>query len=148
MDEKDAQEYLIRISRNVPIMRTMGITLEYNEDGEAVFRMPRNPDFHHGMGDTHGGVFATLLDSAGWFTVAAKCGKFVLTSDLHVRMLQGAKNQDLVATGKLIRSGSKIAVAEMTLCSADGELIAVGTGSFAIMGELGERAAQASARAG
>jgi uncharacterized protein (TIGR00369 family) len=147
MDLKDAQEYLLGVARNVPIMKTMGITLEYNEDGEAVFRMPRNPNFDHGMKDTHGGVFATLLDSAGWFTVAAKCGKFVLTSDLHVRMLQGAKNQDLVATGKLIRSGSKIAVAEMKLCSADGDLIAVGTGSFAIMGELGDRA-QSSARAG
>lgn len=137
MSSKRVQQHLINVVKTVPIMKTLGATLEYDDDGNAIFRMPRNASFDHGMQDTHGGVFATLLDSAGWFTVAAQYGKVVVTTDLHVRMLQGARQQDLVATGKIVRAGSKTAVAEMKLCSADGELVAVGTASFTIVGDLG-----------
>lgn len=132
----EAQQYLSTVFRSVPIARTMGMTLTYNVDGEAIIRMPRNPDFHHGMKDTHGGVFATMLDSAGWFTAAAACRKLVVTSDLHVRMLQPARQQDLVATARMVRTGSKLAVADMRLETSDGELVAVGTASFAVIGEL------------
>jgi uncharacterized protein (TIGR00369 family) len=136
MNSKRIQEQLIEAARAAPITKTLGITLEYDGEGNAVFRMPRNRNFDHGMQDTHGGIFATLLDNAGWFTVAAQCAKTVVTSDLHVRMLQPAKQQDLVATGKLVRAGSKSAVAEMKLHSASGELIAVGTASFSFVSEI------------
>jgi len=136
MNSKRIQEHLVAVVRTVPIMKTLGMTLEYDADGNAVFKMPSNRNFDHGMKDTHGGIFATLLDSAGWFTVAAQCGKVVVTSDLHVRMLEPAKQQDLVATGKLVRAGSKAAVAEMKVHSASGELLAVGTASFTFVADI------------
>jgi uncharacterized protein (TIGR00369 family) len=136
MSATRVQEYLIEVTQAVPIMKTMGVTLEFDADGNALLRMPRNANFDHGMQDTHGGVFATLLDSAGWSTVAAQCRKFVVTSDLHVRMLQAAKQQDLIATGKLVRAGAKSAVAETRLSTADGTLVAMGTASFTFVGEL------------
>lgn len=137
MSPNEAQEYLINVFKSVPIAKSMGMSLEYDEHGQAAIRMPHNPGFHHGMKDTHGGVFATMLDSAGWFTAAAVCRKLVVTSDLHVRMLQPARRQDLVATARMVRTGSNLAVGEMRLSAADGDLIAVGTASFAVVGELG-----------
>lgn len=136
MSSKAVQELLISLFNQAPIKKTLGLTLEYNENAEAIFRMPRNPNLDHGGHDTHGGVFATLLDSAGWFTVAAQTEKNVLTSDLHVRMLEAAKQQDLIATAKVVRLGSRTAVAEMKVTSPRGGLIAIGTGSFAVVGEL------------
>ncbi|MGV0760607.1 PaaI family thioesterase [Tistrella mobilis] len=131
-----AHAHLANIFKNVPIAKSMGLSLTYDEAGNAVVSMPRNPGFDHGMKDTHGGVLAAMLDSAGWFTAAAQCSKMVLTSDLHVRMLQGARQQDLTATARIIRAGSKLIVAEMALHSADGELVATGSASFAVLGDL------------
>lgn len=136
MSSRAAHDHLATIFKSVPIARSMGLTLSYDEDGNAVIFMPRNPGFDHGMKDTHGGVLAAMLDSAGWFTVAAQCAKMILTSDLHVRMLQGAKQQDLTATARIVRAGAKLVVAEMRLTSADGELVATGSASFSVLGDL------------
>lgn len=132
----NVQTLLIGLFNNAPISKALGIVLEYNAAGEAVCRWSRKPEFDHGGGDTHGGVIATLLDTAGWFTAAAQSGQAVLTSDIHVRLLQAAKHRDLVATGSIVRMGAKSIVAEMKVSSADGDLIATATAAFARMGDL------------
>ena len=133
---KDAQVFLANGFRSAPIAKAMGLTLTYDDEGNARVSWARTTDYDHGMNDTHGGVFATMLDSAGWFTVAAHCVKTVVTSDLHVRMLQPARQQDLVATARIVRIGNKLAVADMQLHSSDGQLVATGTASFVIVGDL------------
>jgi uncharacterized protein (TIGR00369 family) len=136
MSAQDVMVFLENSFKAAPISKTMGLHIAFDEAGHATISMTRRPDFDHGMQDTHGGVFATMLDSAGWFTVAAQCRKLVVTADLHVRMLQAARHQDLVATARLVRGGGKLAVAEMSLKSADGELVATGTASFSIISDL------------
>ncbi|PTL81630.1 hotdog domain-containing protein [Vitiosangium sp. GDMCC 1.1324] len=37
------------------------------------------------------------------FTATAKSGQAVVTSDIHVRFLQAAKQQELVVTARVIR---------------------------------------------
>jgi uncharacterized protein (TIGR00369 family) len=130
---------LISLFDNAPVTKTLGVTLEYNAEGEATCRWRRNPNLDHGGQDTHGGIIATLLDIAGWFTAAAKSGQAVVTSDIHVRLLQAAKQQDLVATARIIRMGSRSVVTEMTVSSAAGGLVAIATASFAKLGELPAR---------
>jgi uncharacterized protein (TIGR00369 family) len=134
----NVQALLIGLFNNAPIAKTVGITLEYNAAGEAVCRWSRKPEFDHGGHDTHGGVIATLLDTAGWFTAAAQSGQAVLTSDIHVRLLQPAKQRDLVATAHIVRLGAKSIVAEMKVSSGD-DLIATATAAFAKLGELPTR---------
>ena len=132
MESTAVFQELIDMFNTSPVRKTFGMTLNYNTNGQAVFKMPNDENFHHGMGDTHGGVIMTLLDNAGWFTVAARIKKIVLTTDLNVRLLEPALNQSLTATGKLVRMGKKVAVAEMKVTSEDIRLIAVGSGAFAV----------------
>ena len=139
MSSTNIHTLLIGLFGNAPVNKTLGVTLEYNAEGEAVCRWQRNPNLDHGGHDTHGGIIATLLDTAGWFTVAAKSGQAVVTSDIHVRLLQPAKQQDLVATARIIRMGSKSVIAEMTVSSAAGGLVAMATASFVKLGELPAR---------
>jgi uncharacterized protein (TIGR00369 family) len=129
------QTLLIGLFNEAPVNKSLGVTLEYNAEGEAVCRWKRKPEFDHGGHDTHGGIIATLLDTAGWFTAAAKSGQAVVTSDIHVRLLQAAKQQDLVATARIIRMGSKSVVAEMTVTS-EGGLVATASAGFAKLGPL------------
>jgi uncharacterized protein (TIGR00369 family) len=134
----EVQTLLISLFNNAPINKTLGVTLEYNPEGEAICRWARNPDYDHGGHDTHGGIIATLLDSAGWFTASAQCGQAVVTSDLHVRLLQAAKQQALVATARIVRMGAKSIVAEMKVTSPSG-LVAIATAAFTKVGELPAR---------
>lgn len=136
MSASKIQDFLVARFNVAPIKKSMGLTLEYNEAGEAVVRMPRNAGFDHGGGDTHGGAIAVLLDSAGWFTAAAIGRKVVVTSDIQVRLLQPANQQDLIATAKIVRAGSKMIVAEMRVDTPGGDLVAIGSASFSVMGEL------------
>jgi uncharacterized protein (TIGR00369 family) len=136
MSSSQVREMLSGLFRGAPVNKLLGLTLEYDSDGTGVCRLPRNPNLDHGGHDTHGGIISTLLDAVGWFTVAAACGQAVVTSDINVRLLQAAKQQDLVATAKIIRMGSRSIVAEMTAKTAAGDLVAMATASFARLGEL------------
>ena len=139
MSATNVHALLVSLFNNAPVNKTLGVKLEYNAEGEAVCRWSRNANFDHGGHDTHGGIIATLLDMAGWFTAAAKCGQAVVTSDIHVRLLQPAKQRDLVASARVVRMGSKSVVTEMTVSSTTGELVAMATASFAKLGELPAR---------
>jgi uncharacterized protein (TIGR00369 family) len=127
--------FLIAQFNEAPVNKLLGVTLEYNDKNEATCRFKRKPEFDHGAQDTHGGIIATLLDMAGWFTAAAHSGAIVVTSDINVRLLSPAKQQDLVATAKVIRDGSKAVIAEMTVTNAKG-LVATASASFAKIGEF------------
>lgn len=108
------------------------MTLSYNDRGEAIFEMPYQQKFDHALGETHGGIIATLLDNAGWFTVAAHYKKWVVTVDFQTRILEAAGKNDLVSRGRLVRAGNTLAVAEMEVRTREGKLIAVGSGSFMV----------------
>lgn len=133
MSEKSAIcEKLITLFNSAPISQTTGMTLRYDSDARAIFEMPRNPAFDHALQDTHGGLIATLLDNAGWFTVAAHYEKWVVTSDLNIRLLEAAGQSDLIATGRIIRTGKVLSVAEMEVRTSGGILVAMGSGSFVV----------------
>ena len=125
-------QLLLDLFAKAPMKATFGMTLTYNEMGEAIFQMPYQEKFNHSLGDTHGGVIATLLDNAGWFTVAAHYQKWVVTADLQTRILEPAGRKNLIATGHIIRAGNTLAVAQMEVRLEDGKLIATASGSFMV----------------
>ena len=129
-----AAEHLRRLEalfRAAPIADAMGMTFAYDDEARAVFDLPRNPGLDHAMGDVHGGAIATLIDSAAWFTAAAHYETWIVTVELTIRLLEPPRQPHLVATGRLIKVGKRIAVAEAEVRDDDGRLIAVGTGTFA-----------------
>ena len=95
----------------------------------------------------HGGVTASVLDMAGGVVIAAnmisrinnpdkqkvaeKLGKFC-TIDLRTDFLRPGRGASFVATARIIRHGSKVAVARMELHNEKGEHIAFGTGTYMV----------------
>jgi len=95
----------------------------------------------------HGGVIASILDSAAGFAICqAVADKYcdetleqlgmrfgrIGTIDLRVDFLRQGVGKTFVATGKVIRLGGRIATAHMTLTNAAGEIIATGTASYVV----------------
>ncbi|MFN2164988.1 MAG: PaaI family thioesterase [Anaerolineae bacterium] len=118
-----------------PIARTFGMRLSYGEKGQAIVDLPYNPRLDHALGGVHGGVYATLLDSAGWFTAAAAhdVGCWLATAEMSIHFLLPAEGTALRAEGSLIKAGKRQDVVEMRLYDGEGRLVGHATGTFVIL---------------
>jgi uncharacterized protein (TIGR00369 family) len=123
---------LIDFFDKAPIKKTFGMDFSYDEKGEAVFVMPYNPDLDHALGGIHGGIISTLLDNAGWFTIAPHYETWIATVDLNVQLLDHAKEIGLTARGVLVRAGKRLAMARMEVHTDEGKLVATATGTFSV----------------
>ncbi len=115
-----------------PIKQVYGMSASFPEPGCARFDLPYNPDFDHALHQVHGGVMATLLDNAGWFSVASYYDTWVNTAEFHVRLLRPAVEEHLYSIGRVVRAGNRLAVAEMEVRGENGTLVATGSGTFVV----------------
>ena len=137
------QRELIELFSRAPIARFFGMSLTYDEQGHAHIHLPYNPNLDHPAKGIHGGVIATMLDTAGWFAVAAHNeGIWIVTGEFKVHLLSPAKESELNAEGWVVKSGKRISVAEIRVSVANGELVAIGTGTYVALENvpLGENA--------
>jgi uncharacterized protein (TIGR00369 family) len=135
MNEPIITELLHLFNKKAPLARYFGMTLSFTQDGNAQISLPYNPNLNHAMGGIHGGVYATMMDNAGWFTVAANLDKlcWVATSDLSIRFLHPVKQTPLRADGSLLKKGKRLNITEMFLYDSKERLVGHATGSFIVL---------------
>ena len=109
MNTERTEELLRIFSENAPIARCFGMKLSYADEASAVIDLPYNPNLDHALDGIHGGVYATMLDSAdasgATFTAVAAhdVSCWVATSELSIRFLEPAKSTSLRAVGRLLK---------------------------------------------
>ena len=114
-----------------PIMDTLAFRLAEIGDGLAVFVCEPSEFVYNAIGSVHGGIPATLIDSAASCAVHTKlaAGTGYTTINLAVDMIKPIT--DAVGTlrceGRVVRAGNRIAVADAELKGADGTLYARGS---------------------
>lgn len=135
MTSERISELLHMFNRVAPIARTLGMVLSFDDEGRAIVDLAYNPGLDHALGGVHGGVYATMLDTAGWFTSAAAhdVDCWIATAEMSTHFLLPAERTALRAVGRLIKRGKRQDVAEMHLYDGEGHLIAHATGSFVIL---------------
>ena len=90
----------------------------------------------------HGGVISATLDVAGGFAIMLSiAGESPVTPtsfpnmgtiDLRVDYLRPGRGKHFIATARIVRKGSRIAVVHMELHNDEGELIATGGAAYVI----------------
>jgi uncharacterized protein (TIGR00369 family) len=135
MASKRVEELLYIFNEVAPIARTFGMVLSFSDEGNAIVDLPHNPGLDHALGGVHGGVYATLLDTAGWFTAAAAhdLDCMLATSEMSIHFLAPVKETSLRAVGRLVKRGRRQDVAEMDLYDGDGQLVGHATGTFMVL---------------
>jgi len=123
---------LVAFFAEAPMKQTFGMTLSYDENGDAIFEMPFKESLCHAMKDTHGGAIATLIDNAGWFTAATRYDFWISTSEMSVRLHEPAHQEDLRATGQIVRAGKRMCSTTMEVRTTTGRLVATGAGTFVV----------------
>lgn len=135
MSAERINELLHMFNEMAPIARTFGMALSYTDEGYAVIDLPYNPGLDHPLGGIHGGVYTTMLDTAGWFTAAAAhdASCWLATAEMSVHFLAPAERTPLRATGRLIKRGRRQDIAEMRLYDGEGRLVGHATGTFIVL---------------
>ncbi len=136
MTRPSRRDELLRLFNEIaPIAKTFGMRLSYTEDDRAVVDLPYHPGLDHAMAGVHGGVYATLLDTAGWFTAAVAHGEstWIATSEMSIHFLKPSARTHLRAEGRMIKRGKRQDVVEMLLYDGAGELVGHGTGTMMVL---------------
>ncbi|MBW3541233.1 MAG: PaaI family thioesterase [Planctomycetes bacterium] len=120
--------------RHVPLLELLEILPVEAEPGRAVFAMTVAEKHLRTLGLLHGGVTATLLDTAMGYaavTVAPE-GHHAVTVQINVNYVRpAAAGERLEASGRIVHSGRKTAVTTGEVRSGDGgALVATGTATF------------------
>ncbi|HEX5611756.1 MAG TPA: thioesterase family protein [Burkholderiales bacterium] len=90
----------------------------------------------------HGGVISATLDVAGGFAIMMQLASELTsmptsfpkmgTIDLRVDYLRPGRGKHFIATARIVRKGSRIAVTHMELANDAGELIATGSAAYVV----------------
>lgn len=78
----------------------------------------------------HGGILAALIDLTGFYTLLAAGSVPIATADLRVDYHKPATPGPLTITGRIVRLGSTLSVAEASITNADGDLLSSGRGAY------------------
>jgi uncharacterized protein (TIGR00369 family) len=79
---------------------------------------------------THGGILAALIDLAADWALVKQTGRGVPTIDMRVDYHAAAMPGDLVARGKVVKSGRQFSTAEAQVFDTEGKLVASGRGTY------------------
>ncbi|WP_329309767.1 PaaI family thioesterase [Streptomyces sp. NBC_01262] len=116
-----------------PIAATLGMTLEEAEHGRVVFALIPGEEHYNPMGSVHGGVYATVLDSATGCAVMSVLPKGMgyTSLDLNVKFLRPitADTGKIRAVGTVLNSGRRTALAQAELFDPADRLLAHATSS-------------------
>lgn len=93
----------------------------------------------HPFEAVHGGVFASIIDSAAFWAVFCEVDENVgMTSvDLKVNYLAPAQSGKLIARGRRIKLGKTLALGEAEVINQENTILAHGTSTLIILRNLG-----------
>ena len=110
-----------------PFHSSLGISVESVAEGSVALRFGATPAHANLHGTVHGGVIATLLDTAAGLAVRsamADPGGAHASVHLDVQYLAPARTGMLRATGRVVKLGGRLAFTEATVADEGGEVLA------------------------
>jgi uncharacterized protein (TIGR00369 family) len=120
-----------------PIAELVGFDLVEVGEGHASFALDPAERHYNPLGTVHGGIAATLLDSAMGCAVHTTLGEgeSYTTLELKVNFVRAITEATgrVVASGSVIHRGGRVATAEARLADEDGRLLAHATSTCLIM---------------
>jgi uncharacterized protein (TIGR00369 family) len=116
----DLLERLRKRLASSPALQWLRPTLEDLDLDACVLKLAYRPELTNGSGAVHGGVLATLADTAVAFALSTNFdGKMgFATSDMTIHFLRRAKS-DVFARARILKKGRRVNVGEVDVVDAD-----------------------------
>ncbi|MGB8502639.1 PaaI family thioesterase [Mycobacterium sp.] len=138
----DEQQRKLRLSLRdgmpkTPFMGWLGIVFDRYEPDDVVIRLPFREDLTNDGIYFHGGVIASVLDTAGaaaaWSNHDFCKGTRASTVGMTVNYVGAAKRSDLLCHGRTVRRRKELIFTEITATDADGEVVAHAVQTYRIV---------------
>jgi|SRR5215813_10440937 len=118
------------------LVELMNLNLVEVSEGHAVFTVHPDERHYNGLGIAHGGLAATLLDTATGCAINSMmpAGKIFATLEMKVNYVRPITREsgEVRCEGKVIHVGGKFATAEGRITDESGKLYAHGTATCAL----------------
>lgn len=120
-----------------PFHRSFGMTLEHVAVGEVVVALEAGHEHLNLMGTVHGGVLATLADTATGlaYRTVLEPGTTFTTIQLQITYLAAGRAGRVVARGRVVKRGRRTGYAEADVVDGEDRLLARATALLAVMPE-------------
>jgi uncharacterized protein (TIGR00369 family) len=119
-----------------PFFCLMGIDVLDVSDNTASLRMEVRPDMHNGVGWLQGGLYTALADEAIALALYPSLAPHegIATISESTTFIRGANKGFLVAEGRVLKKGRRVAFAEAEIFADDGKktLLTRTSAAFAI----------------
>ena len=126
---------LFEVINTSPFPEHMAMRLSAIQLDRAVVELITARCHMQAYGIVHGGVLATLIDTATFWSVYLRIPEDagLVNVDLKLNYLKPVENGLLTAEGSAIRSGHTLCYAEAEVWNAKGDLVAHGTSTLMII---------------
>jgi uncharacterized protein (TIGR00369 family) len=135
------EEQLKRLARyfdeEVTFSRHIGARVEEVEPGRSIIYIDVEDIHLNGVGTLHGGVYASLIDNAMGLSVLALVGVRTATIQMNVHFLGAVGGGRITCESEVLHRTRRTATAEARVRDADGNLVALGTGTFRVFEKKG-----------
>lgn len=121
-----------------PWIQDLGLSVEAIEPDRAVLRLPYSDTLCRSHQMVCGQALMALIDTCMVFTVYAAQGRFVncTTVDQGTSFMRPVIGQDVIATGRVLKSGRQLVFGEVELATAgDGRLVCKGSSTYMVLPE-------------
>lgn len=125
---KEAKEAFAK----APFNQLIGMNLTDLKDGEATINLTVRAEIRQPHGLLHGGVTASLIDTAMAFAVITKLTKEekASTIDLNVHYLRPVTSGEIVCVAKVVKPGRRIFTVSAEVFNEEKKLIATALSTY------------------
>lgn len=137
-EEQDRRRQAVRdLMPHTPFLGGLGIVFDRYDPDEVTIRLPFREDLTNDGTYFHGGVIASVLDTAGaaaaWSNHDFDKGARASTVAMSVQYVGAAKRSDLLCHARTVRRGKELTFTEITATDADGNVVAHAVQTYRIV---------------
>ena len=126
---------ILNLASKQNFLNLLGIQLDYMEKGKVIMSAENKKEFSQAINYMHGGMVATLLDTAGAYAALTLVSEkdYIVTSDLKINYIRPVIAKKVFAVGKVINKGKTIIVVEADLKDENDKILAKMMGSMFVV---------------
>jgi uncharacterized protein (TIGR00369 family) len=140
MSEEEQQrrrKQIAEIMPKTPFIGGLGIVFDRYEPDDVTLRLPFREDLTNDGTYYHGGVVASVIDTAGaaaaWSNHDFTKGARASTVSMSLQYVGACKKSDLLCHARTVRRGKELTFTEITATDADGAVVAHAVQTYRIV---------------
>ena len=137
-EEQQRRRAAVRdLMATTPFLAGLGIVIERYEPDEVTVRLPFRADLTNDGTYYHGGVIASVVDTAGaaaaWSNHDFDKGARASTVAMSVQYVGACQGSDLVCHARTVKRGKELTFTEITATDASGTVVAHAVQTYRIV---------------